>query len=462
MIVLVAGVLALQQAPAQYRPSRDTAFAQSLNVFTMYVVRDGDTLGRPAHKFSVERWHWTGDGRLVLHRTNLDTERRAASDTLRLTPGGRVLTINGRPPASTPRGQYDWLPRLPEPVRALRPGVAWTDSIAIEQDTAPGRIVYAATRRWRITRTLDTLGVRAAVEAVAEGTMRYRDTWWSDSAAGRTWWLDVSGPFTDRFWFDPRAGRLLGREWSMHLVGMAGLPRDSLPGIDTLPAGLRSASIDRRTTAVRAAQLTRALPGTDTLVRLENGVAVLLHVSARTADTLEVALARADGMVGTVRAVLGPDGRPRRYEGLWTDSTPDVRRHQVRVEGDSVVTGGGRARRAAPQGAWAVADDGMDELLVPALRSMARTSTPHGLLIYRPYPDRWDSATVRLRPVSGGAVAVMHTEGEAVPTVLIFTDDGALLAVAKQTPEHVTEATPSTGSARGLQLERILAELQRR
>ena len=457
LTMALAGQVSAQQ-PAGYRPSPDSSWIESLNIFKMYFVRGGDTLGNWVHALSIERHRWLGGGStLELRQLRLDAGRKVDSDTLTLSPSGRVLAINGKEPGATPRGQYDALPRLPDPPRALRPGDTWDDSIRIEGATASGIVVYAGARNYRVVRSLDTLGARDALEVSAEGALRYRDGYWADSAAGRSMWIDVSGLMTGRFLFDTARGRLLGNEWSMHLRGTAGLPNQS-GGEDTVPAGLNSSNVERLVSAERAAALSRPLGTGDTLVSYARGGAeILVHVGSRHGDTLRVAMARNDGMMGTARAVINDNGAPIGYHALWTDSTGH-RNHRVEVAQGKVIAGS--ARRDVPATPWAVADYAMDHLVVPMLRSMPADDEPRPITIYRPYPDKWDTGTARIRPIPGGFLGIILMEGAEQPDVLVMSDQWRLVAVVSQGTG--TERVPREGSEARAIMERLLAAIPRR
>ncbi len=456
LLASLAGPLPAQ-APVRYATQGDTSWFQSHNTFTMYFVRGGDTLGRPASHLKVQRHAWTGPGALEIQSLLLDVGRAVTTESLSLAPAGRVRAINGRRPADTPRGMYDVLPRLPEPVRALGPGTAWTDTIAISGSTASGPVVYRAERRYRVTRLLDTLGVRA-LEIAGEGRLRYADSYWVDSAAGQTLSLDVEGPLSQRFWFDPARGRFLGQEWTMDLRGRGVLPG----GRDTVPAGLRSSDIVRRIAPERASRLMRPLRGADTLVSTRDGAEVLLHVSGRSGDTVSAALATGDGKVGTATLLLGPGAVPSAFEVLWTDSTGTDRRVSLGIRGDSVLldADGRTARDVVPPVPWAVADEGMDELAVPMLLRLPRDGEQRTVGLYRPLRDRWESATAQVRELASGFVALLQMDGDSVPTVLFIGRDGVLLASARGDRRRDETAPRRSGSHRAA-LERLIAEMRR-
>ncbi|HEV8264432.1 MAG TPA: hypothetical protein VGQ06_05730 [Gemmatimonadales bacterium] len=454
-----------QGAPAtRYRASPDTTYFQGLNVYRMYAVRAGDTLGAPVHALSVERHRWRGRGgaealELEIDKLDLDVQRGHSVDTLVVRPDGRVLTINGRADTANPRGRYDALPRLPAGRVELRPGIAWTDTFSTAARVPAGDFIFKIARRARVTRIVDTLG-RPAVEVVVEGTVRYRDAYWTDSAAGRAWWIDVQGPMTETFWFDQARGRLLGRSWSMDLTGRAGFPDSGR--VDTVPAGLRSTDVHQLIDAVRARLLARPLPQRDTLITTRRGSRVLLHTSERGGDTVQAALARNDGLLGTARLELDRRARPRRYEAVWTDSTPEVGRQIVERWGDTLLLSGQFSRRyEVPDSAWTIADHGLPELLVPVLLSLPADSLGHRLRVFRPYLNVWDEGRAALRRLPEGFLALVQMARDTVPTVYLIGPQGDLLLVFRRDLPD-TETGPPTESARHTVLTRLVQSLQRR
>lgn len=449
----------------RYRASPDTTYFQGLNVYRMYAVRGGDTLGAPVHALSVERHRWRGRGggsgetlELEVDKLDLDVQRQHSVDTLVVRPDGRVLTINGQADTANPRGRYDALPRLPRGFE-LRPGAAWTDTFYTAARVPAGDFVFKIDRRARVTRILDTLG-RPAAEVAVAGTVRYRDAYWTDSAAGRAWWIDVQGPMTETFWFDQAGGRLLGRSWSMDLTGRAGFPDSAR--VDTVPAGLRSTDVHQLIDTARARLLARPLPHRDTLITTRRGSRVLLHTSERGGDTVHAALARNDGLLGTARLELDRRARPRRYEAVWTDSTPEVGRQIVERWGDTLLLSGQFTRRyQVPDSAWTIADHGLPELLVPVLLSLPADSLGHRLRVFRPYLNVWDEGRAALRRLPEGFLALVQMARDTVPTVYLIGPRGDLLLVFRRDLPD-TETGPPAESARHTVLQRLVQSLQQR
>src|SRR5207244_7062782 len=264
MIVICCWLSVLAQRASgqeKYLPPPDTVFILLVNPYRMYWVRGGDTLSQPMHTVSVEAQRWDRDGQHLVvgvRQLQLDVHRRTKVDTFNITSLGVVQKINGHRPGLDER--IDLLPRLPG--RALESGVIWADTLRSSESGGPrGDALYFVSRTYRVGRLFDSAGTRLA-EVSAAGLVRYRDSWWVDSLAGKSVSIDVTGPVTERFRSAFRAGRLLDRSWSMDLKGRGTLPGDR-GGTDTTTAGLVSAETERVIVPDRAHRLTRALPGPD-------------------------------------------------------------------------------------------------------------------------------------------------------------------------------------------------------
>ena len=477
VVALLAAIPAAAQAPpappllapARYRFTADTLYYQGLNSYHMYAVRGADTLGRPVNALSVERHRWRDRPAALeveIDKLDLDTRRAHTTDTFALRADGRVLTINGKADTGNPRGRYDAFPRLAPSGAGLDVGTTWADTFSTRGRVPAGAFVFTIERRWRAVRALDTLGAgggRGALELAATGTVHYRDAYWTDSAAGRAWWIDVRGPITETAWFDPTHGRLLGRSWTMDLSGRAGLP-DSAGRVDTLPAGLKSTDTYVLIEPARAAILARPLQGPDTLVTSRGGTTVVLHTGGQQADTVVASQARNDGLLGTARLELDGRSRPRRYEAVWTDSTPEIGRQVVERHGDTLVVSGQFTRRyPVPPTDWTIADHGLPELLVPVLLSLPADAQGRPIRILRPYLNLWEEGQVALRAVGNGGgdgyVGLVQMATDSVPTVYLIGPQGDLLLVFRRDLRDVETAPPAT-STRYARLTRLIRQLQ--
>lgn len=464
---LTLAFVALAAAPAasqaRYLPQADTLFYESLNPHRMYFVRGGDTLGAPVRAFSITRqvWRASGDGlRVDQRRDDLQVHGSARGEVFELAPRGVVRAIDGDP--NREKGQFDLVLRLPAD-GGLHAGRAWHDTIDQVVPVPGGEYAYQAVRVLRVERMADTLGGRMAVVR-GTGRLRYRQTEPLDSTSTAFWWIDVSGPVDETFLFDVERGRLAAREWRMDLRGSGALPGPR-GRMDTVPAGLLSMDTVRLVSAERARLMGRALPEGDTSVTAAAQGDILLHTVRRAGPGIESAFRLNDGTTLSVRA-RHQDGRAVRYALLHTrPHEPPLERVVELRDGALRVTGDRDTALALPQGAWAVADHGMEEHLAAAVARMGVDGAREGEIhVLRPSTLQWDRADVRLLPLGDAFVAVVRTEPEGirdVTTLLVVAKDGDLLYVEGQPPNESTRRPPE-GSARAKRLDALLDTLRAR
>jgi len=446
------------QAPSRYLAPADTIFYAVSNRSRMYLVRAGDTVSAPTPLYQrtieAQRWRRDQDGDLTVYLTSLslDVYRQVVHDTFRIMATGAVRSINGGEPGLESRA--DLLPRLPGGV--LAPWTTWRDSLD-HTATGPGGSHWLVIgRTYRVDRWVDTLG-RRAVQIQATGTAAYRDGWWADSAAGTYSWIEVTGPFSETALLDTDHGILLARRRQMDLTGTGG---PAGPGIrpDTMPAGLRSVESEQWIVAADAHLRGRPLPGADTTLTIAD-VPELLHTVAHGDDSVASSLCRNDGTVGTARLRFAHD-RPAEYRALWTDSAGGVRAVSA-VMGSSGLAvshlGGRDTTLAPPDSIWGIADQDMEELLVPSFLALPTGGAPLAIAVYRPLEGRWDRGEVLVRDLSGVRGVTLRL-GQAPPEYLLVTADGDLL-LAEVAGQPGRERLPRRGSARRERLDSLLSTL---
>jgi hypothetical protein len=456
--LLISGTAAAQSSSTlpHYVVQRDTIRYELRNPFRMYWARGADTIGDPVNGISVETHVWSGTRERPAVRVafqSLATSRFAKSNEYVLTPTGRILTVDGKPPEPGERGDL----LMPLPRQPLRVGVRWTDTTG----TGPGKGTVGeehdeTIRAWEVARLFDTLGTRVA-DVRAKGTWHMQLSYWADSGQHRVAWLDVKGPVEEHDLFDATRGLLLERAWSMDLRGR-GVPPSG--AADTTAAGLRSAERMTISDTPRARFLLRPLPGNDTSMTVEmtHGSPILLHTVARGANRMTASLCRNDGLVG-VAEVEFDGGAPRNYTATWADTAGSlIVQRLTRAAGGLVVhRGPGRDTTfSLPNGAWAVADYGMDELLAPAVLSLPHDGVAHQLAVYRPFPGHWDRGTASVLQRGGLLITTLRFGTEA-PAVLAFTPEGDLLYGENSGPTG-SKRFPSD-AARQAKLRALLAAL---
>ncbi len=425
MAMLAGAARAPAQAP-HYAARHDTLRYTILNPFRTYWLHGDDTVGPEQRELSVESHVWGGPAerpRVTIHNQLLDVSRRLQHHVFALEPNGRVRTIDGGAPKASQLS--DFLLQLPP--TPLRVGTSWTDTVRADGTDAAGPELYQVIRTYNVRQLVDTLGGRHVAQVDAHGTIHYRFGFLVDSEAHKIAWLDVAGPDTEQYLFDTDAGRLLGRRWTMHLVGR-GVPPDSP---DTVPAGLESVEVVSMSNTPLTRFLLEPLPGADTSLtfQVSNRSIILLHTTARGRTKISASLARNDGLVGVALVDVNAASITG-YHATWTDST-SLRTQAVIVRPGSLLLvrhGQPDTSVAIPAGAsWGIADDAMNELLTPVLLALPRDGAPHPVAIFRPYAAHWDTGTARVRTRGDFIAVALQLSNEQSPETMVFTKDGDFL-----------------------------------
>lgn len=210
--------------------------------------------------------------------------------------------------------------------------------------------------------------------------------------------------------------------------------------------------------ALAAQAPARTLPRSDTSVTMNGEKVLLTHVVARSREAVESGLEREDGLHGTARSEFDLD-LPRRYDVLWTTADTSIALQVQRRGGRLQVSGARTATVPIPRNVrWAIADLGMDEHLIPALRTIPLGTQGLPLAVFRPYSDRWDRLTVSVLGVAGATLIQLQSEtGEVGRFLVTETGDllyGESLAVGAETLS--SRRVPSAGSRRDERLQDLL------
>ena len=422
----IAGAARVPAQAPRYAARHDTLRYTVLNPFRLYWLHGDDTVGPDQRELSVESHVWDGPAerpRVTIRNQLLDVSRRLQHHVFALEPNGRLRTINGGPPKASQLS--DFLLQLPP--TPLRIGTSWTDTVRADGTDAAGPELYQVIRTYRVRQLVDTLGAHDVAQVDAHGTVHYRFGFLVDSAAHKIAWLDVAGPDTEQYLYDPQAGRLLGRRWTMHLVGRGVAPNAP----DTVPAGLESVEVVALSDTPLTRFLLEPLPGADTSLtfQVSNRSIILLHTTSRTKTKISASLARNNGLVG-IAAVDVNAASITGYHATWTDST-SLRTQAVIVRSGSLLLvrhGQPDTSVAIPAGAsWGIADYAMNELLTPVLLALPRDGAPHPVAIFRPYAAHWDTGTARVRTRGNFIAVALQLANEQNPETMVFTKDGDFL-----------------------------------
>jgi hypothetical protein len=202
----------------------------------------------------------------------------------------------------------------------------------------------------------------------------------------------------------------------------------------------------------------RPLAHGDTSVTMVGEQVLVTHTVARGRDAVESAMRRGDGLTGSARSEFDQD-LPRHYvvklAKADTAVTLDVERHggRLRISGTRTET------VPIPRNVrWAVADVGMEEHLIPALRTIPEGTRGLPVAVFRPYSGRWDQMQASVYMVAGATLIQLRSEtGDA--SRFLITGNGDLLYAEIQAGGAKTTSSrrvPSAGSLRDERLQDLL------
>lgn len=187
---------------------------------------------------------------------------------------------------------------------------------------------------------------------------------------------------------------------------------------------------DRLVTLLQAVAPSGWVAG-DTMISWYGGPK-LVHVIHRELDRITEGMLRGDGMAGTAELQLHGI-TPASAVVRWArpDSAPVELRLSVR--GDSLYLEGTREGAwAVPDGAWAIADYGMEDLAVPAASRLALASHDSTLVVYRPYAAHWDTMSVTKRQVVGDGSLLEFRNPDGKREWWLVGGDGALVQIRRE------------------------------
>lgn len=210
-------------------------------------------------------------------------------------------------------------------------------------------------------------------------------------------------------------------------------------------------------------QAFRPMPPGDTLLSWNGSRLVLFHTSARDSGGVRGALLRADRMFG-IADVRWRRDHPQSFQVSWfTRSATSVDSLIIRgeVTGNELrVRRSGRADSvlALPGIRWAVADYGMEELLLPVLTSASQDSMTR-VAVLRPYRLKWDTLTVmRTNPHGRWSVSRWTDQtGEGWAAVML---DNAHFVWLRRSEHPQNEKLPLDGSKLSEAFLQVQAELE--
>jgi hypothetical protein len=206
----------------------------------------------------------------------------------------------------------------------------------------------------------------------------------------------------------------------------------------------------------------RPLPAGDTLVTWNGDHPVLFHTASRDASGARGGMLRADAMLG-ITDVRWQGQTPTSFTTVWiVPKQSGVDSTSVRGSVSSNALRLSRAGQpdtalALPALPWAVADYGMDQLLLPAFDQLPPTK-PVRLAVFRPYGIKWDTLTVTADERRKDWRVIRWTDTKGERWTLSLTQDGHMLWLRRSEhsddEEHALE-----GSSLGERFLRLRGEL---
>jgi hypothetical protein len=202
----------------------------------------------------------------------------------------------------------------------------------------------------------------------------------------------------------------------------------------------------------------QAAPQPDTSVTMVGEQVLVTHTVARTRDGVESGIRRGDGLTGTARSEFDVD-LPRHYVVKLAKADTSVALDVERRGGRLRVSGTRTELVDIPRNVrWAVADVGMDEHLIPALRTIPEGTRGLPVAVFRPSAGRWDQLHASVYQVAGAMlIQLLSDSGDA--SRFLVTDSGDLLYSEIQPRGSATMTSrrvPSAGSRRDERLQDLL------
>ncbi len=199
-------------------------------------------------------------------------------------------------------------------------------------------------------------------------------------------------------------------------------------------------------------------PQADTSLTMVGEQVLVTHTVARTRDGVESGMRRGDGLTGTARSEFDLD-LPRHYAVKLAGADREVALDVERRGGRLHVSGTRTELVPIPRNVrWAVADVGMEEHLIPALRTIPEGTRGLPVAVFRPSAGRWDQLHASVYQVAGATLIQLSTDAGDASRFLVTETGDLLYAEAQAHGSRTTESrrVPSAGSRRDERLQDLL------
>jgi hypothetical protein len=165
------------------------------------------------------------------------------------------------------------------------------------------------------------------------------------------------------------------------------------------------------------------LPPGDTSVTWTQGP-ILYHTSNRMGNEVTAGLLRNDKMSGNER-IIWDRQRPTSFVVTWIQpGEPSFHLSATVVENFLRITGSRDTTIRLPSSNWAVADYGMDDLLLPAFEHFSADTT--AISVLRPYTLKWDKLLATISRTPDYAIVTLIEPDGAKQWIVVKGNDHIL------------------------------------
>ena len=373
--------------------------------------------------------------RLDIARIRLGLRDTTVAITVTFGANGGVTNISGDIASLA----YDVAPLLMRRCADLKTGNSFAD-LGGHSDTVTNALQRSVTRavpsrETTIGEPIDTLGARllvvssqrSATDTSRGQLLRRLPNQQVDTV--RPWTL-LAGEETERLLVRPSDGVVVFRERVRRLSGRGWVPPHDLK--DTVPIRVESANVERVVDSATAALIIGFARRGEQLVSGTLRDSVAMHYREWRGDTLVVRQVRRSGWRDEFRTVWR-DGAlvsaSLMEPGTATQPHGPFYR-TFRVAGAHLFDSGARdSSVATPTNPWAIALDGFEDALIPALNVIPADSQPHRFSAYAWQNDRggWLTWSVTIVPRGLLRVAQIVSLQQQWIGVFIFTSSGELV-----------------------------------
>jgi hypothetical protein len=409
-----------------------------------------------------------GGYRMEITRTQLGLRDSEVRASVRFDARGALVQVTG----DTGAVSHDVAPLVVHPCASLAAGQAFPD-LAQRVDTVRLLIQNSITR---VTATvpvkvgppIDTLGARLAMIFAQRAVTDSSRGQMGRRLAGQrtdtiTLWSALTGEEKERQLIRTSDGQVVFRERLRRLRGRGSVPPHPLT--DTVDMRVEAATIERLSDSSAAARALAFPRRGEPQYSTNSRDTVAVHYKEWRGDTLVLRQIRRSGWRDELRTVWRESqlmsAELTEPGTVLQDAGPT--RSVMRVTSGYLHTGGfGDSSVAIPSHTWAVALDGFEDAIIPALLGVPADSQPHRVSLYAIVNGRGQWLHWSVTILNRGAVRVARfvTLKQQWVGVFIYTAAGELLLVNLGGAQGLTRL-PASGTRLAGVLESQRGTIQR-